>query len=102
MSSDLYSKASVRAKHIAANGNPQIEDYIDEIVSVSRRYHMQGLDIQFSARSLVEAAFAIMIVMTHLDDSEAFARHIRDSAETTRKIISEHWPPPDPAQWPSD
>ena len=100
MNNDLYGKACDRAKHIGANGDPQTEKYIEDVMALTAEYHRNGLDLQYSARTLVEITFAMMMSMTHLEDCEAFACHVRDSAENTRKIISEHWPPPDPTLWP--
>lgn len=100
MNYDLYSKVADRAKNVAANGNPQIEEYIEDVLAITAKYHANGLDLQYSARTLVEITFSMMMLMAHLEDSEAFACHVRDDAETTRKIISEHWPPPDQTKWP--
>lgn len=100
MDYDVYCAIVERVKEIAGEDDGTKHAFIEDIMAVCKRYHDEGMNLPLSARTLVFTASSMMVLMADLEDAEAFARYVRDGAETTRKIISEHWPPPERTKWP--
>ena len=87
--------------HISPTDETELcRDFIRDIVRTCEAYHQQGLDVQHATRLLHVIALNKAGTLMALPDAEALARFARNTSEATRKIISEHWPPPDHKRWP--
>jgi len=96
----LFQELSDQAKRVAGTDNNDAHDLIDDIVVMIQSHHVRGTSVFDISHILLDLALAMNMKMAHLDDASAFAKFTRDQGETMRKIISEHWPPPDRTKWP--
>jgi len=100
MSCDVYRAISDRVKDIMGPDDDKTNAFIEALVPVCKAHIEQGLDTAILAHTLVNTSFSVMALRETLEECEHFAKVTRNNAETSRKIIREHWPPPDRTKWP--
>lgn len=101
MNSDVFKQLTERTKTILGEDAGRSHSFIEALIELWQEHYAAGLSVYEFSHILGEVALGASILMEeHLEEAEVFSRELRDSAEKTRKIISENWPPPDQAKWP--
>ncbi|MCV0381731.1 hypothetical protein [Nitratireductor sp.] len=100
MTDEKIEEVKAAVKTICDYFDPLVLSSVDEIAEIWARLKAQGIYPFDFARICQDFADQLMLTHTELEDCEEFARSSRDSYEKMRKIISEHWPPPDQTLWP--
>lgn len=75
--------------------------FLDDLLAVVQASHRAGRQHKHMACMLYELSYQLMTKAAHnMDDTLAFCRYAARSAERSRRIVSEHWPPPDITKFP--